>query len=135
MTFGHHLDGDGYTDAVAAGVAQLEPCLVVRPGLIVADTALSGRVAALSRSIRSLDDTLLLVTGPSDQDVEAAVEAGADGYAARTTSLLILAARVRALLRRHAGRLAPSAGQPAPPGFEQLRRRRVGSATARRLMP
>jgi DNA-binding response OmpR family regulator len=124
MAIGHHLDGDGYTVAVASGVAQLEPCLlVVRPGVIIADTDQTGRVAPLSRSIRALDDTLLFVTGPREQDVELAVEAGADGYAVRTTSLRMLTARVRALLRRHADRCGRAA-EPAVPGVEQLPRLR-----------
>jgi DNA-binding response OmpR family regulator len=112
-----YLERDGYqVDTVGDGRAALDHALAAPPDLVVLDRMLPG-VDGLEvcRRLRALAPVpiIILTARGQESDRIAGLELGADDYVAKPFSTKELVARVRAVLRRARGPLAPS-GTDAP---------------------
>jgi DNA-binding response OmpR family regulator len=115
-----YLERDGYrVDTVGDGRAALDHALAAPPDLVVLDLMLPG-VDGLEvcRRLRALAPVpiIILTARGQESDRIAGLELGADDYVAKPFSTKELVARVRAVLRRARGPLAPS-GADAPRSY------------------
>ncbi|MFI9008118.1 response regulator [Actinosynnema sp. NPDC053489] len=98
-------EGFAVTDAVS-GEEALELLAVTEPDVVLLDLVLPG-VDGLEvcRTLRARGDLpIIIVTARADAaDVIAGLEAGADDYVTKPLVASVLAARIRALLRRRGG--------------------------------
>ncbi|MCC8247035.1 response regulator transcription factor [Saccharothrix luteola] len=99
-------EGFAVTDAVS-GEQALDLLTTARPDVVLLDLVLPG-VDGLQvcRTLRARGDLpIIIVTARTDAaDVIAGLEAGADDYVTKPLVASVLAARIRALLRRRGGR-------------------------------
>ena len=107
------LAGAGYLVADArSGEEALEKLRDERFDVVVLDVNLPGITGIETcREIRSRSDVhvLMLTVRNSDQDVVAALDAGADDYVTKPFNIEVLLARIRANLRRSAPAVEPGA--------------------------
>lgn len=107
-----YLRRDGYTvDTVADGREALERALGDPPDLVVLDLMLPGLDGLeICRQLRALAPVpiVILTARGQESDRIMGLELGADDYVAKPFSTKELVARVRAVLRRAKGPLAPS---------------------------
>lgn len=107
-----YLERDGYEVLEAYdGRTAVETCRREAPDLVVLDIMLpelDGREAC--RQIRRFSDVPIIMLTARDDDADKLVglELGADDYVTKPFSPRVLAARVRAVLRRSRGGRAPS---------------------------
>jgi DNA-binding response OmpR family regulator len=111
-----YLSRDGYeVETVRDGRTAVDRALADPPDLVVLDLMLPG-VDGLEvcRRIRALAPVpVIMLTARGDEsDRVAGLELGADDYVAKPFSPKELLARVRAVLRRSSGPLAPQPGGP-----------------------
>ena len=110
----HRLEREGFrVDAVADGRVGLDAVLATRPDLVILDLALPSLdgLSVLSVLRRTSEVPVILLTGRGDEiDRIVGFTAGADDYVVKPFSPRELAARVRAVLRRHR----------SPPEFARL---------------
>jgi DNA-binding response OmpR family regulator len=112
-----YLARDGYTvETVADGRTALDRALAEPPDLVVLDLMLPGidglEVCRRLRALAPVPIVILTARG-QESDRIIGLELGADDYVAKPFSTKELVARVRAVLRRARGPLAPS-GPGAP---------------------
>jgi DNA-binding response OmpR family regulator len=112
-----YLARDGYTvETVADGRTALDRALAEPPDLVVLDLMLPGidglEVCRRLRALAPVPIVILTARG-QESDRIIGLELGADDYVAKPFSTKELVARVRAVLRRAKGPLAPS-GPGAP---------------------
>jgi DNA-binding response OmpR family regulator len=112
-----YLARDGYTvETVADGRIALDRALAEPPDLVVLDLMLPGidglEVCRRLRALAPVPIVILTARG-QESDRIIGLELGADDYVAKPFSTKELVARVRAVLRRAKGPLAPS-GPGAP---------------------
>ncbi|MCL1919586.1 MAG: response regulator [Kiritimatiellaeota bacterium] len=105
----YNLTREGYTVTEYASAEEAQDALKKRlPDLILLDLMLPGTDGfAFCRSLRGTERTakvpVIMVTArDEDADIVAGLEVGADDYITKPFSARILAARVRAVLRRRA---------------------------------
>jgi DNA-binding response OmpR family regulator len=107
----HTLErGDGiHVDIATSGEAALERAIADPPDLVILDVnlpVLSGFEvcrALRTRSVTRHVPVIMLTARTAEQDRVAGLDLGADDYVTKPFSLRELAARVRAVLRRHSG--------------------------------
>ena len=108
-----YLEKDGFRVTGAAdGPAALAAARRERPDLVVLDLMLPGLDGwEVCRALRRETDVpiIMLTARAEESDQVAGLELGADDYITKPFSPRTLVARVRALLRRARGRLAPPA--------------------------
>lgn len=97
---------EGYTvDTAAAGPAGLAIARDHKPDLVILDVMLPGLDGyEVLRRLRAADDAvpvLMLTARDETSDQVQGLEAGADDYVVKPFDFAVLAARVKALLRRH----------------------------------
>jgi DNA-binding response OmpR family regulator len=114
------LEAEGFTVEVAFdGAEGLWRATEVSYDLIVLDIMLPGRngyqVCADLRGAGNWTPILMLTAKDGDLDEAEALDTGADDYLSKPFSFAVLVARIRALLRRSAGR------SPAPVAVGDLR--------------
>ncbi len=113
------LTREGFeVSAVADGRAGLDAALANRPDLMILDLALPDLdgLGVLSALRRTSDVPVIVLTGRSDEvDRLVGFTMGADDYVVKPFSPRELAARVRAVLRRHHG--PPSSSRLMFPGL------------------
>jgi DNA-binding response OmpR family regulator len=112
-----YLERDGYTvETVADGRTALDRALAEPPDLVVLDLMLPGidglEVCRRLRALAPVPIVILTARG-QENDRIVGLDLGADDYVAKPFSTKELVARVRAVLRRARGPLAPS-GPDAP---------------------
>ncbi len=112
-----YLERDGYqVETVADGRVALDRALAEPPDLVVLDLMLPGidglEVCRRLRALAPVPIVILTARG-QESDRIIGLELGADDYVAKPFSTKELVARVRAVLRRAKGPLAPS-GPDAP---------------------
>ncbi|PSL52738.1 DNA-binding response OmpR family regulator [Saccharothrix carnea] len=98
-------EGFAVTDAVS-GEEALDLLAVTEPDVVLLDLMLPGVDGlAVCRTLRARGDLpIIIVTARADAaDVIAGLEAGADDYVTKPLVASVLAARIRALLRRRGG--------------------------------
>ena len=112
-----NLENEGWTvDACYDGAAAVEQARAVRYDLIILDLmmpVMDGLEACMH--IRQLDPTvpiIMLTAKSEDTDKLLGFEFGADDYITKPFNILLLKARIRALLRRSSLSAVP-AGEPA----------------------
>ncbi len=110
------FEDEGYeVETAPAGDIALVKIANQRPDIIISDVNMPGLDGfSLCRKLRERDDDLpiiLLTSRDNDIDEALGLELGADDYVAKPFSTRVLAARVRALLRRQALR-QPDAPEP-----------------------
>lgn len=103
------LEAEGFTVEVAAdGTDALWQATEGRYDLIVLDVMLPGldgyQICAALRQAGDWTPILILTAKDGDRDETEALDTGADDYLAKPFSFPVLVARVRALVRRVAGR-------------------------------
>ncbi len=113
-----YLERDGYAvETVADGRTALDRALADPPDLVVLDLMLPGidglEVCRRLRALAPVPIVILTARG-QESDRIVGLDLGADDYVAKPFSTKELVARVRAVLRRANGPLAPS-GPGAPP--------------------
>ncbi len=106
------LEAEGFTvDVATTGLDALWLASESSYDLIVLDIMIPGRNGYLvCRDLRSRGDwtpILMLTAKDGDLDEAEALDTGADDYLTKPFSFAVLVARVRALLRRSAGRSLP----------------------------
>ncbi len=113
-TVRYNLEREGYDVAVASdGNLALEMFRSLTPSLVILDLMLPGLSGLdVCRGIRDASDVpIIMVTAKdSEADKVAGLELGADDYVTKPFSVRELVSRVRANLRRYAGRMAHPAG-------------------------
>ena len=106
-----YLEKDGFrVIAAGSGSEALSQARRERPDLIVLDLMLPGMDGwEVCRTLRREMDTpiIMLTARAEESDQVVGLELGADDYITKPFSPRTLVARVRALLRRSQGRLAP----------------------------
>lgn len=112
-----YLERDGYAvETVADGRVALDRALADPPDLVVLDLMLPGMDGLeVCRRLRALAPVPIVVLTARGQEADRIVglELGADDYVSKPFSTKELVARVRAVLRRAKGPLAPTpAGTP-----------------------
>jgi DNA-binding response OmpR family regulator len=112
-----YLERDGYVvETVADGRTALDRALAEPPDLVVLDLMLPGidglEVCRRLRALAPVPIVILTARG-QENDRIVGLDLGADDYVAKPFSTKELVARVRAVLRRARGPLAPS-GPDAP---------------------
>jgi len=111
-----YLERDGYAvETVGDGRTALDRALAEPPDLVVLDLMLPGIDGLeVCRRLRALAPVPIVILTARGQEADRIVglELGADDYVAKPFSAKELVARVRAVLRRAKGPLAP----PAPTG-------------------
>ncbi|WP_438296182.1 response regulator [Streptomyces sp. HUAS TT7] len=115
--------------AVADGVSALARFRADPPDAVVTDVMLPELDGvSLTRSIREQSTVpLLMISARGDDiDVIAGLEAGADDYVTKPFRANVLAARLRALMRRAAAHPAQTTPEPAPEASPPRDVRRVG---------
>ena len=109
-----YLGGHGYDVAVAAdGAAMRAELERAKPALVLLDVGLPGEDGlTLARYLRERYDVgIIMVTGAGDVvDRVAGLEVGADDYVAKPFDPRELRARVKSVLRRLEGKIAPVKG-------------------------
>lgn len=109
-----YLQKDGYTVGVESdGAAGLARALGDPPDLVVLDLmlpGLSGLEVCRQLRERAPVPVIMLTARSGEVDRVTGLEMGADDYVAKPFSPRELTARVRAVLRRAAGRVGPPAG-------------------------
>jgi DNA-binding response OmpR family regulator len=113
-----YLERDGYAvETVADGRTALDRALAEPPDLVVLDLMLPGLDGLeVCRRLRALAPVPIVILTARGQESDRIVglDLGADDYVAKPFSTKELVARVRAVLRRARGPLAPSGpGAPA----------------------
>ena len=113
-----YLERDGYAvETVADGRTALDRALAEPPDLVVLDLMLPGLDGLeVCRRLRALAPVPIVILTARGQESDRIVglDLGADDYVAKPFSTKELVARVRAVLRRARGPLAPTgAGAPA----------------------
>ena len=121
-----YLERDGYAvETVADGRTALDRALADPPDLVVLDLMLPGidglEVCRRLRALAPVPIVILTARG-QESDRIVGLDLGADDYVAKPFSTKELVARVRAVLRRANGPLAPSA-PGAPPVYSRRRPR------------
>ncbi|WP_217236717.1 response regulator transcription factor [Streptomyces sp. AC555_RSS877] len=93
--------------AAETGEEGLERLRSFRPDVVVLDLMLPGMPGLdVCRGMRALDQTLPIIMATArgdDEDIVVGLEAGADDYVVKPVQARVLAARIRAVLRRAAG--------------------------------
>jgi DNA-binding response OmpR family regulator len=116
---GRYLEHDGFAvELQHDGAVALERALADPPDLVVLDLMLPGMSGLeVCRRLRALAPVpVVMLTARSDESERiAGLELGADDYVTKPFSPRELAARVRAVLRRSRGPLAPIANGPMAP--------------------
>ena len=116
------LEDEGYeVEEAASGEAGLAAFAARPAGLVLIDVLLPGIDGFdVCRQLRKESDVpIVMVTARDDaSDVIAGLEAGADDYLAKPVNVGVLAARLRALLRR--ARVAAEPARPARLAFGQV---------------
>ena len=105
------LESDGHRVSVAlSGAAALEQARLRRHDLVLLDLGLpDGDATHLVPVLRSLSDTLVVVSANTDVDAKvAALDAGADDYVTKPFSAREVLARVRARRRASSGGFSPN---------------------------
>lgn len=112
----YNLEKEGFkVSTVESGEEALEKTRKTKPDLLVLDLMLPGmdglEVCRLLKSDASLKHipVIMLTAKGEETDIVVGLELGADDYLTKPFSPKVLAARVRALLRR--GELSPKAGE------------------------
>jgi DNA-binding response OmpR family regulator len=107
-----YLERDGYrVETVADGRVALDRALAEPPDLVVLDLMLPGMDGLeVCRRLRALAPVPIVILTARGQESDRIIglELGADDYVAKPFSTKELVARVRAVLRRAKGPLAPS---------------------------
>jgi two-component system alkaline phosphatase synthesis response regulator PhoP len=121
------LEREGFRVATAGeGWEALAMAKAERPDLVILDLMLPGLSGEeVCRALRAeMDVPVLMLTARKDEsDRVMGLELGADDYVTKPFSPRELTARVRAILRRTAGRAQPAV--PDPPLLVDAERRRV----------
>jgi DNA-binding response OmpR family regulator len=108
-----YLERDGYTvESVADGRVALDRALVAPPDLVILDLMLpSVDGLEVCRRLRALAPVpiIILTARTQESDRIVGLDLGADDYVSKPFSTKELVARVRAVLRRATGPLAPTA--------------------------
>jgi DNA-binding response OmpR family regulator len=111
-----YLEREGFrVEAVADGEVALDRALVDPPDLLVLDLMLPGLDGLeVCRQLRALAPVpVIMLTARGDEnDRVIGLELGADDYVAKPFSAKELTARVKAVLRRARGPLAPAPSEP-----------------------
>ena len=111
-----YLNGQGFLAAAASGGAALDVLLAEsRPDLILLDVNMPEEDGlSVARRLRATGDIPVIMVTAADDVVDRIVglEVGADDYLTKPFDLRELKARIRAVLRRGAGR--PTPGYAAP---------------------
>lgn len=107
----NYLSAQGFANTtVTDGLAALAVAKSLRPGLILLDLMLPGLDGTeVCKAVRAFSDVpIIMVTARVDEiDRLVGLEVGADDYVCKPFSPRELVARIRALLRRARGDLAP----------------------------
>ncbi len=114
----YNLEREGYlVDCVDTGEEAIKRAIVIRPNGILLDLMLPGVDGIeVCRELRKNPDTrtipIIMMTAKGEEsDVVSGLEVGADDYVPKPFSTKILVARLRALLRRTAGKTDSEAGE------------------------
>lgn len=114
----YNLEREGYlVDCVDTGEEAIKRAIVIRPDGILLDLMLPGVDGIeVCRELRKNPDTrtipIIMMTAKGEEsDVVSGLEVGADDYVPKPFSTKILVARLRALLRRTAGKTDSEAGE------------------------
>ncbi len=114
----YNLEREGYlVDCVDTGEEAIKRAIAIRPDGILLDLMLPGVDGIeVCRELRKNPDTrtipIIMMTAKGEEsDVVSGLEVGADDYVPKPFSTKILVARLRALLRRTAGKTDSEAGE------------------------
>ena len=114
-----YLEREGFTVLTAAdGVAALDLARQYAPAVVVLDLMLPGLDGLeVCRRLRTFSDAYVIMLTARAEEIDRIVglEVGADDYLTKPFSPRELIARVRAMLRRPRGGVAPVTGGSQPP--------------------
>ena len=103
----YNLDKDGYAvDTANCGEEGLKSAIKLQPDLIILDLMLPGMdglevCRALKGDIKTKSSPVVMVTAKGEEeDIITGLEMGADDYITKPFSTRVLAARIKAILRR-----------------------------------